>query len=101
MQSRRKIFDSGKIFRIAARRSLQACPRYRLFESKFDRDSDFEIPVAVFILQVERYVVTNRLATVGAIEQPESINRAFVEGVFGHLIVAVIEVETNLCYELP
>ena len=62
-----------------------------MFESKFDRNSDFEAPVAVFILQVERYAVTSGLATVGGIEQPESINNAFVDGVFGHPIVAVIE----------
>ena len=70
--------------------------RFQPFESKFDRNSDFETPVAVFILQVELYAVTSGLATVGGIEQPESINNAFVDGVFGHLIVAVIEIETSL-----
>jgi len=77
--------------------SLQAWPRYRVLESKFDRNSDFETPVAVFILEVERYAVTSGLATVGGIEQSESINDAFVDGVFDHLIVAVIEIETSLC----
>ena len=67
-----------------------------MFESKFDRNSDFETPVAVLILQVELYAVTRGLATVGGIEQPESINNAFVDGVFGHLIVGVIEIETGL-----
>src|SRR5262245_40645815 len=31
---------------------------WQAFESKFDRDSDFEAPVAVFVLQVELYIVT-------------------------------------------
>ena len=43
-----------------------------MFESKFDRNSDFETPVTVFILQVERYAVTSGVAAVGEIEQPES-----------------------------
>ena len=67
-----------------------------MFESKFHGDSDFETPVTVFILQVERYAVTSGLATVGGIEQLKSINSAFVDGVFGYLIVAVIEIETSL-----
>ncbi len=96
MQSRRKIFDSGRNCSTRSKRS-PASLRYRLFESKFDRNSDFETPVAVFILQVELYAVTSGLATVGGIEQPESINNAFVDGVFGHLIVAVSEIETSLC----
>ena len=69
--------------------------RFQPFESKFDRNSDFETPVAVFILQVERYA--SGLATVGGIEQPESINNAFVDAVFRHLIVAVTEIEATLC----
>ena len=82
---------------MAARRSLQSWPRFQLFESKLDRDANFETPVAVFILQVELYVVTTGLTTVGGIEQPESINNALVDGVVGHLIVAVTEIETVLC----
>jgi len=66
-----------------------------MFELKFDRNSDFETPVAVFILQVERYAVTTGLATVGGIEQPESINNAFVDDARSHPIVAVIEIETG------
>jgi hypothetical protein len=46
---------------------------------------------------VERYAVTSGLATVGGVEQPESINNVFVDGVFGHLIVGVIETETSVC----
>ena len=92
MQSRREIFDSGR----NCVDSLQAWPRYQVFESKFDRNSDFETPVAVFILQVERYAVTTGTAVVRAFEQPESINNAFVDGVFDHLIVAVIENQTSL-----
>jgi hypothetical protein len=82
---------------IADKRSVQAWPPNRLFESKFDRDSDFESPVAVFILWVELYAVTIGLATVGGIEQPESINSAFADGARSHLIVAVSEIETSLC----
>jgi hypothetical protein len=37
----------------AAKRSLQARLRFQPLESKFHRNSDFETPVAVFILQVE------------------------------------------------
>jgi hypothetical protein len=85
------------LVQIADKRSLQAWRFYRLFESEFDRDSDFETPVAVFILQVEFYAVTTGLTTVGGIEQPESINNAFVDAVFRHLIVAVIEIKTTLC----
>jgi hypothetical protein len=81
---------------IADERSLQAWQCYALFESKVDRDSDFETPVAVFTLQVELYVVTRGLPTVRCIEQPESVNSPFVYGMFGHLIVAVTEMETNL-----
>ena len=43
------------------------------------------------------YAVTSGLATVGGIEQPESINNALVDGVVGHLIVAVTEIEATLC----
>ncbi len=68
-----------------------------LFKSKFDRDSDFKTPVAVFILQIELYAVTRGLATVSELEQTESINSAFLDGVFGQLIAAVIEMETGLC----
>ena len=78
--------------RIADERSLQAWP----FESKFDRDSDLEIPVAVFILEVELYVVTSGPVTVGGIEQPDSVNSPFIYGMFGYLIVAVTEIETSL-----
>jgi hypothetical protein len=46
--------------------------RYPLFESKFDRDSDFETPVAVFVLEVERYAVTSG-TVVRAIELAEPI----------------------------
>jgi hypothetical protein len=56
------------LVQIADKRSLQAWPFYRLFESEFDRDSDFETPVAVFILQVELYAVTTGLTTVGGSE---------------------------------
>ena len=58
-RQRQKLFDS-----------LQPWPRFHLFESKFDRNSDFETPVAVLIFQVELYAVTTGLATVGGIEQP-------------------------------
>ena len=68
-----------------------------MLESKFDRNSDFETPVAVLILHVELYAVTSGLATVGGIEQPESINNAFVERARNHPIVAVIEIETGFC----
>jgi hypothetical protein len=85
------------LVQIADNRSLQAWPSYRLFESKFDRDSDFETPVAVFILKVELYAVTTGLTTVGGIEQPESINNALVDGVVDHLIVPVTEIENSLC----
>jgi hypothetical protein len=47
-------------------------PRYPLFESKFHRDSDFETPVAVFVLEVERYAVTSG-TVVRAIELAEPI----------------------------
>jgi hypothetical protein len=36
--------------RVAAKRSFQPRPRFQSFESKFHRDSDFEIPVAIFAL---------------------------------------------------
>jgi len=69
----------------------------RLFESKFDRDGNFETPVAVFVLEVELCVVPSGPATVGHLEQPESIDSALVDGVFGDLIGAVTEIETSLC----
>src|SRR5438093_6913254 len=74
MQSRRKSFRLCKelLVRVAATRSFQP------FESKFHRDGDFEIPVAIFILQVERYAVTTGTAVVRAIEQAELINNTFV-----------------------
>src|SRR5947207_10879554 len=51
----RKILDRAKknFAHLDARRSLQRRRRYRLFESKFDRDRNFETPVAIFVLQVE------------------------------------------------
>src|SRR5438876_9988467 len=55
------------LVRVASTRSFQP------FESKFNRDGDFEIPVAIFILQVERYAVTTGTAVVRAIEQAELI----------------------------
>jgi len=86
----------------AARRSLQRQPRYRLFESKFDRDRNFETPVAIFVLHVERYAVTTGTAVIRTIEQAKPIDNAFVDGVFVHLIVAVIEIETGVrCRERP
>jgi hypothetical protein len=77
-------------------RTLQPWPRYPLFESKFHRDSDLETPVAVFVLEVERYAVTSG-TVVRAIELAEPIDKTFVDGALAHLIVAVIEVETGLC----
>ena len=90
------ILSEAKLQHIAVKRSLQTWPRYRLFESKFNRDSDFETPVAIFILEGELYVVTSGLATVGGIEQTESIKNALVDGVFGHPIAIVTKSETNL-----
>jgi hypothetical protein len=72
-------------------------PRYRLFESKFHRDSDFETPVAIFVLQIERYAVATGTAAVRRIERGVAIDNTFVDGALGHLIVAVIEIETGLC----
>src|SRR4029077_1297960 len=66
-----------------------------MFELKFVVNSDFETPVAVFILQVERYAITTGLATVGGIEQPEAINNAFVDDAGSGASVAVIEIETG------
>ena len=82
---------------IADERSLKTGPCYRLVESKFDRDSDLETPVAVFVLEFELYVVTSGLPIVGGIEQPESINNALVDSVFGHLTAAITEIEASLC----
>ena len=62
------ILSEAKLQQIADKRSLQPWPPYRLFQSKFDCDSDFETPVAVFVLQFELYVVTSGLATVGRLE---------------------------------
>jgi len=62
------IRGEAKLQHIAVKRSLQTWPRYRLFESKFNRDSDFETPVAIFILEGELYVVTSGLATIGRLE---------------------------------
>ena len=91
------ILSEAKLQHIAVKRSLQTWPPYRLFESKFNRDSDFETPVAVFVLEFELYVVTTGLPFVGGIEQPESINNALVDAVFGHLTAAITEIEASLC----
>jgi hypothetical protein len=53
---------------IPDKRSVQAWPLYRPVESKFDGDSDLETPVAVFVLELEFYVVTRGLVTAGEIE---------------------------------
>lgn len=50
---------------------FQPSPRFQPFGSKFHRDSDFKTPVAVFVLQLELYVVTSGRATVGGIERSE------------------------------
>jgi hypothetical protein len=64
---------------------LQRRSRFQPLESKFHRDSDFETPVAVFILQVERYAVATRIA-VGWIERDEAIDHAFVDCALKYLI---------------
>src|SRR5262245_32367595 len=69
----------------------------QLVESKLDRESNFETPVAVFVLHVELYAVTRGLASVGRIEQPEQIDTAFTDGARSHLIVGIIEIGTGLC----
>jgi hypothetical protein len=84
------------LVQIADKRSLQPWPLYQVFESKFDRHSNFETPVDVFILQVELYVVTRGLAIVGKIQQSEPIKNVLVDGMFGYLIAAVTESETSL-----
>ena len=55
MQSPRKIFRlQKKLFStFAVRHAPQARSRYRLFESEFDRESNFETPIAIFFLHVE------------------------------------------------
>ena len=69
---------------------------FQLVESKLDRNSNFETPVAVFVLQFELYVVTGGF-TVGSIEQSESINNAFVDGVFSYLTIVITEIEISFC----
>jgi len=83
--------------RVAAKCAFRPRLRFQAFESKFHRDSDFEIPVAVFFFHVERHATTSRLIIPGGIEQPELINNAVVDGVLGQLKVAAIKVETSLC----
>ena len=52
---------------------------------EFHRHSDFETPLAIFILQVERYIVTTG-TVVRAIEQAEAINNTFVDYALKYLI---------------
>ncbi|PYJ35205.1 MAG: hypothetical protein DME88_02710 [Verrucomicrobia bacterium] len=94
----KKIWIAQEIVRAGRRQALLLPrPRFQPFESKFHRDSDFETPVAIFVLQVERYTVTSGIVG-GAIDQAEPINNTFVDGALDDLIVAVIEVETGLCH---
>ena len=83
--------------RLLPRARSSSGPRFQLLESTFDRDSEFETPITVFILHVQRYDVTSGLTTVGGIEQREQINTAAADGACSHSIVAVIQIETNLC----
>jgi hypothetical protein len=87
----RKIFIAQGIARAGC-----AWPRVGPLESKFHRDSDFETPVAIFVLQIERDTVTSGIV-VDAIEQAEPIKYTLVDGTPGYPIVAVIEIETSLC----
>jgi hypothetical protein len=50
-----KILDRAEklLLNVAARCSLQRRSRYCRFESKFDGDTNFETPVAIFVLQIE------------------------------------------------
>jgi hypothetical protein len=98
MQCEGKIFDNGKklLANMATGSLLQLWSRFRPFESKFHRDRDFETPVAIFILQVERHAVTTGTAVIRAIEQAEPINNTLVNRARDHLIVAVIAIETRL-----
>lgn len=52
---------------------------------EFHRDSDFETPLAIFVLQVERYIVTTG-TVVRTIEQAEPINNTFVDYALKYLI---------------
>jgi hypothetical protein len=81
---------------VAARRSLQRRPRYHLFESKFDSDTNFETPVAIFVFQVERYVVTTRAAVIRAIEQAEAIDNTFVDCTLKY-VMRLISNRHSLC----
>ena len=62
---------------------------------KFRRDSDFEIPVAIFVLQVQRYAVTSG-TVIRAIEQAEAIDNTFVDCALKYL-TRLISNRRSLC----
>src|SRR5215831_19828867 len=65
------IFCVRQALRRAAAIGCTRCAKI-LIPLKLHRESDLETPVAIFVLQVERYLVTTR-TVVRAIEQAEAI----------------------------